>query len=610
MSLVHNSSIIAALVASTGLVGLGQDRPAQQPRPTPGFAGPAIPVPPEQGRPWTPPETKLPRFLARATPLLFEQGVADPRGCEYREVDVGDGTLLTTHAFVLPARPGDAGRFAVGWDGVVYPAYRVGDAADLVADIRALAGTIKDRRTKATTKEGGPRVGAGWTEGFTGLSLPMFRAMSEKGTGPASVETASALKVCLLLRLGHADLAELLFAGGTTWTPEVRPPDLTDYHLSYLTLAREWADRLFNRAVDAHHRGDDAVALDAARRVASFVAQAGPALEKMGVPPSGNALQPGEAPSYFPKLGQLRELLADQERRAREPSRGPIPGPDAPAAERVAALIRDLDQVAGGMGRIMNGMTSPSGSDTEKALVLEGDAAVEPLLAALESDDRLTRTISYPGSRHGQDDRLIHHVFQVEQSALIGILKTRVIPGVTNFGWSNDRAARHGAAVALRAYWEKNRGVPELERYYRTLADDRATAEQWLDAAEALVQPSRPSVRAGAAPSTTPYRVGGKIPPPRARVVQAPRRPGRLSSDREAGRLDRPDRVGRGLVPGGRATSSRFTTLTAWPPSSPSGTRRAPCRPSRPASRAPRRSSGRRRPATSRGGASGPLSPG
>jgi hypothetical protein len=82
----------------------------------------------------------------KATTLLFEQGVAHPRGCEYREVDLGDTTLLTTHAFILRARPGDGGRFVVGWDGVVYPAIRVGDAADLDADIRALADAMKNRQ--------------------------------------------------------------------------------------------------------------------------------------------------------------------------------------------------------------------------------------------------------------------------------------------------------------------------------------------------------------------------------------------------------------------------------------------------------------------------------
>ena len=62
--------------------------------------------------------------------------MADPRGCEYREVEVGDGGPVKTRGFVLPERPGDAGRFAVGWDGVVYPAFAVGAPADLEADVR------------------------------------------------------------------------------------------------------------------------------------------------------------------------------------------------------------------------------------------------------------------------------------------------------------------------------------------------------------------------------------------------------------------------------------------------------------------------------------------
>jgi hypothetical protein len=522
MSVVRVASMAAALVASAGLAALGQNGQAPQIRHTPDFAGASIPDPPEQGRPWTPSPTRLPRFLAKATTLLFEQGVADPRGCEYREVGLGDAALLTTHAFVLPARPGDAGRFAVGWDGVVYPAFRVGDAADLDADIRALADTMKGRGAKAARKAG-TRLGVGGGRGFTGLSTPIFRPIGEKPTGPASIETPAALKLCLLLRLGRPDLAETLFAAGTPWTPDVRPPDLTDYHMSYLTLAQDWADRVYNRAVDAHGRGDDAVALDAARRVSAFVARAGRALEAMGFQVPANGISRGEAPPYFPMLSQLRELLADQERRAKEPPRGPIPGPDAPGAERVAALIRDLDQVTGS-GAIINGIVSPSGSEVERALVLEEDAAVEPLLAALESDDRLTRTISYPGSRHGEDDRHIHYVYEVEQSALIHILKTRVMPGVMNLGWHNDRAARRASAAVIRAYWEKNRGVPEPERYYRTLADDRATVAQWLDAAEALAQPA--DVRGRGGSYTIPYRPGGKVPPPRGESLRGRNDPG------------------------------------------------------------------------------------
>ena len=119
---------------------------AQDPRQAARFAGKSIPDPPRQKESWTPPRTKLPRFLVTATSALFEQGMADPRGCEYREVEVVEGRTFKIRAFVLPEKPGEPGRFAVSWDGVIHPAASVGPAADLDADIRALAGSMHEDR--------------------------------------------------------------------------------------------------------------------------------------------------------------------------------------------------------------------------------------------------------------------------------------------------------------------------------------------------------------------------------------------------------------------------------------------------------------------------------
>jgi hypothetical protein len=499
-------SLACALVALAGLVKLWQARARAQTRAATHPQVADIPVPPEQSRPWAAPATALPTALVTATRLLFEQGMADPRGCEYRAVEIRDPALVSTHGFVLPARPGEAGRFAVGWDGLVYPASSVGAPADLDADVRGLADALGKGRAEAAAKG---TTGSGGAGGFVGTTGPLFRV-----TGPsASVATPSALKVCLLLRLGRVDLAEALFAAGTTWKPgEAREP--AGGLIGYQALAKEWANRAYNRAVDAHGRGDDVIALDTARRVSAFIQAAGPALDAMGLirPPGVRPVSGREAPPFFPQLGQLPDLLADQERRAKEPPRGLVPGPDAPAEERIAALIRDLDRLTGS-GAVINGITSPGGPALA-ALVREGDAAVPPLLAVLESDDRLTRAVSHPGSRIMRDDRFIHYVHQPAYHALTAILKTRVIPGATGaMTWDNDPAARRREAAAIRAYWEQNRGVPELERYYRTLADDAATPAQWLDAAEALAQPA--DVRGRGGVYTIPPRPGGKVPPPR-----------------------------------------------------------------------------------------------
>src|SRR5579883_2049865 len=69
---------------------------------------PTLPTPPRQAEPWTPPQTSLPRFLVSATATLCEQGLADPRGCDYRAIQIavgnvwrGEGGDLTTNGWVL-----------------------------------------------------------------------------------------------------------------------------------------------------------------------------------------------------------------------------------------------------------------------------------------------------------------------------------------------------------------------------------------------------------------------------------------------------------------------------------------------------------------------------
>jgi hypothetical protein len=75
--MIASSSSKRLVLLLVALASLG----AQDPRQAAKFAGKSIPDPPRRKEPWTPPRTKLPRFLASATSVLFEQGMADPRGC-------------------------------------------------------------------------------------------------------------------------------------------------------------------------------------------------------------------------------------------------------------------------------------------------------------------------------------------------------------------------------------------------------------------------------------------------------------------------------------------------------------------------------------------------
>src|SRR4051812_28878322 len=53
------------------------------------YAGTSLPVPPKQLDPWQPPRaTELPPTLIAAVVALFRDGLADPRGLEYRDVEI------------------------------------------------------------------------------------------------------------------------------------------------------------------------------------------------------------------------------------------------------------------------------------------------------------------------------------------------------------------------------------------------------------------------------------------------------------------------------------------------------------------------------------------
>ena len=117
--------------------GVSMPTMPSSPAPAPPFTGAALPTPPQQTSLWTPP-AGLPGPLVSAATTLFDQGLADPRGGDYRQVSVGvgnvwggDGGVARTHGWVLPADGPGGGRFAVCWNGLVYPAVSVGGPADL-----------------------------------------------------------------------------------------------------------------------------------------------------------------------------------------------------------------------------------------------------------------------------------------------------------------------------------------------------------------------------------------------------------------------------------------------------------------------------------------------
>jgi hypothetical protein len=444
------------------------------------FGGKVIPDPTSQGLAWTPPATKLPRSFSQTTAALFELGVADPRGCEYHEVDFSDWRVTKARGFILPERPGDAGRFAIGWDGVIRPAVRVGPEADLDADVRELARALRSSRESPRFAEYSS-TDANRTRTEYRVAISPF--LDDRRPAPALPR--SPLTLCMLLRLGRPDLAEAIYAAATTWTPENGRPDLEDEHISLRPLVRDWSYALYSRLTSAHRRRDDAVALDAARRLDRFRKAIEGRAEQLGLKRDEARRGLEIEPVYVRNANVVTELLADQERRNQEPPRGPVPPPGTDSAQRISALIRDFDQIY--VEQVLHfGGANPSDGKIVQDVVAEGAPAVEPLLKALESDTRLTRCIV---SRSGRDRT--RPVTEAVYAALQRLLKTeRFMDDMSDYTALGTAEGRKQLAATARAFWKKNHDVSLVERWYRNLRDDSAGAARWLEAATGLVQPA------------------------------------------------------------------------------------------------------------------------
>jgi hypothetical protein len=452
--------------------------------------------------------------LISATTALCEQGLADPRGCDYRSITIKLGSVwgnqaqeLKTRGWVMPVVGGAKPTHAIAWSGLLYPLVNAGEPADLDADVRALEEAAA-RANDALNRQGQQ------------VRFNAFRTNNEA----SAVDAASLhpIKVCLLLRLGRADLAESVWAAGTGRPKEAKKPadarprlDLNTYGVSYLTLATDLAWYRFDRAICAHMRGDDALALADLRALDGFALAADKQAEAMGFPRPERQAPPGQVVPYFEFLNQLPEFREDQERRARERANPPAPIRGEGRQARIAGLIRDLDQIAARQWGQPGGVTLGQSPIIQK-LIAEGDAAVDPLIKAFRTEDRLTRSVGF--HRDFFRNRHILSADQAAYTALIGLLKTTNFapaePNAPAPGRGPGRISREELANQMQAYWDKNRAIPVVERWYQTLADDEAGDAAWLEAAGNIVQPENERTVPGTGPfvmtETKPLKPGEK----------------------------------------------------------------------------------------------------
>ena len=278
-------------------------------------------------------------------------------------------------------------------------------------------------------------------------------------------------------------------------------------------LANCWTLSLFDRAVAGHMRGDDHLALASAEMLATVwpVVQA-EAASRGFARPSPEKIQQG-APYFLLDSRQATELLAEQQRRAKDRRQGVAPpvlsGDHADQVTFALALAKELSRCPEKARRIdllmrklgeeslgscvespVGDPCSFQGGNTVVAfLANEGEDSVEPLLTCLERDTRLTRFQS-------REERYPLPVYLFAEMALDAVLKMPFRePELGNREPQPDESKRRqGQTTKIRGYWTRYKGVPMAERWYCILADDHAEPQSWLVAARAIVQPTSVSV--------------------------------------------------------------------------------------------------------------------
>lgn len=187
-----------------------------------------------------------------------------------------------------------------------------------------------------------------------------------------SAQPIAPTSLALLLRLDRPDLAARLWQAPESVDLFKRIPSREADRGSWLaTAATAWLGTAYWRLVGAFEQADDQEAVNIAESLLHWQSQ----------------LPTRQLPDIS-FLSPVPRLLADSRRRLRQPT------PKPPQTDHIATLIDQLETVQG-FKIAIPGPLFFSMDPVYKSLTKEGDAAIAPLLAAYEYDQRLTRTFDY-----------------------------------------------------------------------------------------------------------------------------------------------------------------------------------------------------------------------
>jgi len=409
----------------------------------------ALPEPPKQHEPWTPPSGyAIPDYVVKVSVELFAAGLADPRGASYREIELAAGSSdpanVKTHGWVF------GGHFAVCWNGLVYPLQTVGAPADLDQDVRTIAHS--EPWSGRTTIGNANAVRSADLAFWTNMELGQLLT-------PGSI--------ALLLRLGRPDLAAELWQAPETQRSFLKTHEANERQW-FATAGRAWLGMAFWRLIGSRDRDDDRDAVDVGQSLLIWDRNVQEVLDRMGMTSKPDPVR------WF--LDPVSPLLADSERRLKETPRsrlGPVETralPAKPQGERIAELIDRMEDIRA----VKASLPGPLDFASEPIcalLIREGEAAVDALLNVYEHDQRLTRTSDF--GRPWFTDRTPVPVSEAARIILANILRA---PGLV----------RSSTPRELRAWWEKNKAKNPLDRAFLILADDHAKPAQWTESADTI----------------------------------------------------------------------------------------------------------------------------
>jgi hypothetical protein len=371
----------------------------------------ALPEPPSQHVPWQPQLVAgIPDYVPEMVSALFDAGLADPRGGEYRRVELSltsaPGGNRTLNGWYFPAG------FAIGWDGLVHRVVRAGERANLSADVAAAKAKF-------------------WREGLW--------------TNPPDAELVG---VALLLRLDDRELARQLFAKIPASAPDGRIVSATEEprhaRLDWFQVAgTAWLSGIYHEAVEAHFVSNDRLTLEIGETLIGARAAFEAEWTALGTPGASNVRRP------VAFLDPVPALIADSQRRLNEPARQPFDRNNllsmTPSA-RIAALIDLLEDVSE-QQMAQPGSVPIMRSPICKMLAEEGAAAIDPLIEALDHDQRLTRSFGF--GRSFWPDRHIISVAEAAEAWLEDYYKLRP------FRWTDP--------IERRAWLIRNKFWPQVE---------------------------------------------------------------------------------------------------------------------------------------------------